>query len=149
MTVAGEGHVASTWRWQGLASRAMTHVTHTCVCACVSTCQRLAVCVCVCVWVRNAACCRPLSSRGHRAPLETSGTIPSGYNGPLVPRIVPGATLYARRPVDPPSYTRTHRLPRTGDVCICVHTGCLVFQQFSTADDCWKKPCTRLMCAVV
>ena len=58
------------------------------------------VCVCVCVWVRNAACCRPLSSRGHRAPLETSGTIPSGYNGPLVPRIVPGATLYA--PVDPP-----------------------------------------------
>lgn len=51
-----------------------------------------------CAWVRNAACCRPLSSGTSCARLETSGTIPSGYNGPLVPRIVRRLHYTRRRP---------------------------------------------------
>lgn len=46
--------------------------------------------VCVCVRARGRETQRSAGRfrRGHRAQLETSGTIPSGYNGPLVPRIV-------------------------------------------------------------
>lgn len=51
-----------------------------------------------CAWVRNAACCRPLSSGTSCARLETSGTIPSGYNRPLVPRIVRRLHYTRRRP---------------------------------------------------
>lgn len=64
-----------------------------------------------CAWVRNATCCRPLSSGTSCARLETSGTIPSGYNGPLVPRIV--RRLHYTRP---PSYTRAYEVHEQGTV---------------------------------